>query len=236
MPMQPHAIAEIETDAGPRRAGPERLCVATRRVRPVSEMIRFVSGPAGIVPDVKHRLPGRGVWVTAHRGAIADAVKSGAFRRSLKANVSVPPDLADLTERLLLRAALDALSIAYKAGSVVGGFMKVEAALTGGPVVALIHAAEASPDGIRKLAAAYARAHPDVAENLPVVRTLTLAQLDLALARPNMVHAALLAGRASETFLARWRELERFQAPKFADQAGEAAGGPDTATPEPGPE
>jgi hypothetical protein len=35
--------------------------------------------------------------------------------------------------------------------------------------------------------------------------------LDLALGRANVVHAALLAGRAGETFLTRWRELERFR-------------------------
>ena len=36
-------------------------------------------------------------------------------------------------------------------------------------------------------------------------------QLDLALNRPNVIHAALLAGPASETVLARCRRLERFR-------------------------
>ena len=39
----------------------------------------------------------------------------------------------------------------------------------------------------------------------------TTAQLDLALHRPNVVHAAVLAGPASETFLARCQRLERFR-------------------------
>jgi hypothetical protein len=34
--------------------------------------------------------------------------------------------------------------------------------------------------------------------------------LDLALGRSNVVHAALLAGPASDTFLARSQRLERF--------------------------
>ena len=37
-----------ELDTGPRSgAGRERLCVATRTVKPVDEMIRFVVGPDG---------------------------------------------------------------------------------------------------------------------------------------------------------------------------------------------
>jgi hypothetical protein len=52
---------------------------------------------------------------------------------------------------------------------------------------------------------------------------LTTAQLDLALARPNVVHAALLAGPASETFLARCRRLERFRTGDQHHQAGKAA-------------
>jgi hypothetical protein len=36
-------------------------------------------------------------------------------------------------------------------------------------------------------------------------------QLDLALGRSNVIHAALLAGQASENFLSRVRDLERFR-------------------------
>ncbi len=44
----------LEVDAGPRRhVGPERLCIATRSVRPVDDLIRFVAGPDGLVPDLK---------------------------------------------------------------------------------------------------------------------------------------------------------------------------------------
>ncbi len=70
-------LAEEEADAGPRdsAARRERLCVATRTVKQVEEMIRFVIGPDDVVvPDLKCRLPGRGVWVTATRDALAGAV------------------------------------------------------------------------------------------------------------------------------------------------------------------
>jgi len=48
---------------------------------------------------------------------------------------------------------------------------------------------------------------------------LTSAQLDLALGRPNVVHAALLAGPPSDTFLARLRRLERFRTGEAATAA-----------------
>ncbi len=47
---------QTDYDTGPRSlgAGGERLCVVSRQVKPVAEMIRFVVGPDGaVVPDVK---------------------------------------------------------------------------------------------------------------------------------------------------------------------------------------
>jgi hypothetical protein len=46
---------------------------------------------------------------------------------------------------------------------------------------------------------------------LPVVSVLTTDELDLALGRANVVHAALLAGSAGKTFLARCQTLTRFR-------------------------
>ena len=97
-----------ETDTGPRdnKRGTERLCVATRTVRPIAELIRFVIGPDGaVVPDLKRKLPGRGVWVTATRAAVEDAVRRNAFSRSLKTKVQVAPDLAARRARVRVRSS-----------------------------------------------------------------------------------------------------------------------------------
>src|SRR2546423_7395863 len=113
------ARAEIDTDGGPRegRRGTERLCALTREVKPIDELIRFVAAPDGaIVPDLKRRLPGRGVWVTATRSAVNEAVKRNVFARSLKREVRAARDLGAEVERQLESAALDALGIAHKAG------------------------------------------------------------------------------------------------------------------------
>ena len=198
--MIPRTQADSELDSGPHAQARERLCVATGVVRPVADMIRFVVGPDGrAVPDVKEKLPGRGVWVTATHDALYDAIKRKVFARGFKRDVRLPADLVGQTERLMERAALDALAMAGKAGLVAAGFTKAEIALQREDIVALLHAAEASPDGA-----------------IVVVRALTSAQLDLALGRPNVVHAALLAGPPSNTFLARLRRLERF---RTGDQA-----------------
>lgn len=217
-------IDRLELDAGPRSraVGMERMCAVTREVHPIEDMIRFVVGPGEIVvPDLKRKLPGRGVWVTARRTILAEAVKRGAFQRGFRANVAVPADLAVSVEAQLERAVLDALAIVRKAGAVVTGFGKVEALAETAGAVAFLHASDASPDGVRKIAAAIQRGYGEGAVKVTKVTTFTSAHLDLALGRPNVIHASLLAGRASETFLARWQTLERY---RTGDPGGRGAG------------
>jgi hypothetical protein len=204
-----------ETDAGPRddKRGTERLCVATREVRPVAELIRFVVGPDGsVVPDLKRRLPGRGAWVTATRAAVEEAVKRNAFARSFKTKARAAPDLAGLVEMLLESFCLDALAMVHKAGRVAIGFSKTEAALADKAVAAVIHAADAKPDGVRKLEAAVRHRVEAEGGAVSTISAFTSAQLDLALGRSNVVHAALLAGPASNGFILRCQSLERFRA------------------------
>jgi len=193
-------------------AGTTRSCALTRDLKPVSELVRFVVGPAGeAVPDIKRKLPGRGIWITSSRAAIEEAIKRNVFARGFKRDVRVAPDLAAQTERLLASATLDALAMAGKAGAVVGGFSKVEAALGGEGVLALIHATEAAADGKRKLDAALHRNRSEKTREIAVIDAFSGTQLDLALNRSNVVHAALLAGPGAETFLARVLRLERFR-------------------------
>src|ERR1700691_4073927 len=211
-----------ELDRGLNRRQLRRRCAATHTVRPVAHLIRFVVGPVGeAVPDVKNKLPGRGIWVTATRSALEDAIKRKVFSRGFKRDVRLPADLVLRTEISLERAALDALAIAGKAGMVLAGFTKAETALEKGEVAALLHAAEAAADGKRKLEAAGRRRQPG--QLLPIITFFTSAELDLALHRPNVVHAAVLAGPASETFLARCQRLERFRTGDQHNQGQRAA-------------
>ena len=203
---------ELDRGAASTAPGTERHCALSRTLKPVDEMIRFVVGPDGdAVPDLKRKLPGRGIWITATRAALDETVKRNVFARGFKRNVRVAADLPAATERLLERSALDALAIASKAGGVIGGFAKVEAAIGRDDLLALIHAADAAADGKRKLDAALQRKIPEKSREIAIVEAFPGAQLDLALSRPNVVHAALLAGPVSETFLARAKRFERFR-------------------------
>lgn len=199
----------------------ERTCIVSRQTRPVDELVRFVLAPDGtVVPDLKRELPGRGVWVTASAEAVATAERKRLFSRAFKAEARVEPGLGGRVDALLEKAALAALSMANKAGLVVAGFGKVETALGRDAVAALLHAADAAPDGVRKLAAAVKRRHGD-GPGVPVVRSFASEQMDLALGRSNVIHAAVLEGRAAAAFLERERALVRFRA------SGTQATGPD---------
>jgi uncharacterized protein len=200
-----------DLDRGPSGSGQERFCALTRIARPVDDLIRFVVAPDGeVVPDLKRKLPGRGLWLTATRQTVSEAIKRNVFARGFKRDVKAAPDLPDKTADLLLRAALDALAIVGKAGQVVAGFAKVEAAIGGGEVIALIEASDGAEDGKRKLAAVQRRKPAETGREIPVIAIFSANQLDLALNRLNVIHAALLAGPVSDTFLARTKRFERF--------------------------
>ncbi|BBF94276.1 RNA-binding protein [Blastochloris tepida] len=215
------ANAEPETDRGPRdgRAGPVRTCIATRRQGARDAMLRFVAGPDGtVVPDLAARLPGRGAWVGLGRTAVETAVKRRAFARAFRREVTVDPALADQVDRLLERSALEALSLANKAGAVVAGFAKVEAAIAAGDVAALIHAREAADDGVSRLDRAlraslsgYGPGNAPDGGELPILRLFTVEQLSLSLGRSNVIHAAVLAGAAGSGFLARTTRLGHYR-------------------------
>jgi predicted RNA-binding protein YlxR (DUF448 family) len=214
--VRDEAMMDDETDAGPGtgRGVVTRLCIATRDVKPVDELLRFVVAPDGtLVPDLAARLPGRGAWVTATRSAITDAIKKKAFGRAFKGKAKAPDTgLPDLVEGLLEKDALAALALANKAGKLVAGNMKVTEALQGGGVSVLLHAADAKADGVSKLDSLARRVGADTGREITRVRCFDGAQLDLALGRANVVHAALLAHGTSAGFVSRTRRLERWRA------------------------
>jgi predicted RNA-binding protein YlxR (DUF448 family) len=211
------ALADPDLDNGPRtnKSATTRMCAVTRAVRPIDELIRFVVSPTGdAIPDLKRKLPGRGLWISASHCAIAEAVKRHQFSKGFKREVRVAPTLVADTENLLVRGVIEALAMAAKAGQVVSGFSKVEGALRERQAEALIHASDGAPDGIRKLDAMLRQNTPggDESPGFPVVGVLTSEQLDLALGRSNVIHAALLAGPAGKTFLSRSQTLVRYRA------------------------
>lgn len=192
-----------------------RECALTREKKPVGELIRFVVGPDDdLVPDTDAKAEGRGVWVSLGQHAVAEAVRKKAFARSLKGQVAVPADLADLTRLRLEQRLLGALGLAKKAGQVVTGATRVKAAIEAGDVVALLTASDAAADGRDKMLGTvrgWQRATAGAeAPALPHFELLGSAQLGLSLGLENVIHAALINGAAAQSALARAQRLARY--------------------------
>ncbi|TCU70333.1 hypothetical protein EDE08_107147 [Bradyrhizobium sp. R2.2-H] len=223
------ASIDSELDHGPRteRSATMRMCAVSREVRPIDELVRFVVSPQGeVVPDLKRKLPGRGMWITASRKVVAEAVRRHQFSKAFKRDLRIPQTLPTDIEALLVRSVTEALGIAAKAGQVVAGFGKVESALREGTVEVLIHASDGAADGIRKLdmLARQNTGNRGAEPQIPVVTALKSVELDLALTRSNVIHAALLAGPASRSFLSRSQMLVRYRmadADKTAEKHGQ---------------
>jgi predicted RNA-binding protein YlxR (DUF448 family) len=193
-------------------------------------MLRFVLGPDHrVVPDIKRKLPGRGVWIGLSRPRVAEGVKKKVFARGFRDEAVAAPDLPELVEDLLRRDALQALSMANKAGLVTTGYVKVEKAIEAGDVGALLHAREGKPDGKRKLGQALRRRYG--VEGKPEIGLFSGDEIDAALGRGHVVHAALGNGAATKVLLATCRRLAVYRGDTEADGP---AGGEDLTAFEPG--
>lgn len=191
----------------------ERQCAVTRLRLASEELLRFALDPDGYaVPDLKAKLPGRGVWITCSREIVEKAIATHAFDRGFRQPVQTADGLADQVESLLERACLQRIALANKAGLVVCGFDKVSKALRSSHSAYIVHASDASPDGCRKLDRLL-RAKENTPESTGlIVRGLNAEQLSLALGRPNVIHAALKQGVPSRKFLSAMARLENFRA------------------------
>jgi len=193
---------------------PERTCIVTREIRDKGRMIRFVAAPDGaIVPDLKGDLPGRGLWVTAERGILDEAIRRHAFTKVTKGKAKADAGLTDRVAELLERQLLDQLGLAKKSGHLVAGFDKVEAALRAGQVKFLLEASDGTADGRGKLARL---AGPGVEIWAP----LPSEALAPALGRQHAIHVAVKPGGMAERLSITLRRLAGFSGAGIA-QSGQ---------------
>ena len=189
-------------------------------------MLRFALGPDGsVIPDIRRKLPGRGVWTRLSFETVNRAASKQAFSRAFRARAAAPVSLAETVDALLERDALQSLSIANKAGLVVAGAFKVDAAIESGGVAALIQASDGAADGAAKRTQVLTAKLGAEAKTVARVDLFTSRQLDLALGRANVIHAALKQGAASSAFLARADRLRRYRASEADAATGTERGG-----------
>jgi predicted RNA-binding protein YlxR (DUF448 family) len=200
--------------------GSERTCILTGTKAAPEAMLRFALSPDGsVIPDIRRKLPGRGVWTRLSFETVRRAASKQAFSRAFRANARAPASLAEMVDALLEREALQSLSIANKAGLVVAGAFKVDSAIETGGVAALVQATDGASDGAAKRAKGLRATLGLAAGSIARVNLFTSRQLDLALGKANVIHAALKQGAASSAFLAGAERLRRYRASE-----------PDTAT------
>lgn len=205
----------------------DRSCIVTREKSGNEAMIRFVAGPDGaVVPDLKGNLPGRGCWVTARRDMVDAAAARNLFRKALRAEVRTDRELGALVDALLARAALGSLGLARKAGGIVLGAVKVEAAVRSGDVLVVLHASDASPDGVRKIEQARKAVVHAGGPRIIALMPFSQAEMSLALGGANVIHAGLLDRPAGKAALRRIIALDRYRNNNGNGSAGTVDGNP----------
>jgi hypothetical protein len=193
------------------RGGRERRrCVACGESWPEARLVRFVSGPDGVLAvDAAAKLPGRGVWVCSDRASIEEAIKRRGFARGLKQDVRVPDGLAAQVERALARRCLERLGLGLRAGALALGAAQVEAAIRAGAPPLLVEASDGAAGGRETLMALHIglwRRPP------PVVGCFDAAELGVALGRERVIHACVLQERLAASLAAEISRLAGFRA------------------------
>ncbi len=142
------------------------MCVVTRERHPQDELVRLVLAPDGSVAvDYRARLPGRGAWVLPRRAELEKLERRpGMLTRHLGPDLD-GGGLLEQVRAANLRATLDALTLAMRAGVLVGGKDGVRGALASDKALAVVLASDCSPrlaEDLRR------RAEPKLVVELPL--------------------------------------------------------------------
>ncbi|MBQ8465107.1 MAG: RNA-binding protein [Alphaproteobacteria bacterium] len=180
-----------------------RKCIVTGEVKEKSHLLRFVLTPEKqIVPDFYKKLPGKGVYVSISYAVLQQAITKNLFSKVLKKNVKVSGDLLQIVENILHKNALDAISLAKKAGNMVIGMDKVLDVLKEDKAQFLLEAIDAGGDGQKKLSR--------YIEKVKVYRLFSVEELDKALDKGNTVYLAFLKQEMSKMVQDNLEKLSAF--------------------------
>ena len=108
----------------------ERTCIATGKIPPRHNMLKFVVGPNGLaILDLAEKLPGRRAWVAADRAALQQAVKKRCFKRVIGARCSDINEKTIRIKHLMHYRVFACAGMARRAGFLIGGVGKLLAGL-----------------------------------------------------------------------------------------------------------
>ena len=159
----------------------------------------------------------------ADRRHVRQAMKKNLFARALKTKVTVPDELDETVDKLLVSALTGMIALARKAGQVVAGSGKVDPAVRSGQALAVFHSADAAADGVRKIDQARHAWAAAGGHEICSFRLLTGEEMAIVMAGGNVIHLAALAGQAGEGVVKRARMLDRY---RNGTEDGHIAGDP----------
>lgn len=160
-----------------------------------------------MVPDIHRKLPGRGVWVTASRSVVEEALDKKHFDRGFRQKTMVDADLPGLVSKLLEEAGIGLLAISRKAGVLVSGRVKVEELIRSGDAAFVLHTSDAKGDGWQKIKNAVKSNDP----TLRVFEQFNRETLDRITDGANTAFVAVKKGGIAEKAMETLQRLEDYQ-------------------------
>ena len=200
---------------------PMRRDAVIREKGLAERMIRFVVSPEGqVMPDLGHKLPGRGIWLKPLPGRIEQATKRGVFARAARRPVKVDPELGERVRTLLVDRLLETVSLANRAGQIVTGFDKVQDELKSARNGVLLIAQDAGVEAKRLIALLRERRY---------IAAFDRNELGRRLGRDQSVYAFISQGALADRLITDANRLAGFQdvemAPAPRDLDGAAVNG-----------
>jgi uncharacterized protein len=212
---------------------PERKCVLTGAHGAPAAFIRLALSPENtIMPDVRARAPGRGAWIAVGMEELQAAMGKklrGALLRAFKlSNINIAADLPAQIAQALEQNALQRLGLENRAGHLLFGQEKINAAARAGQVHLLYHAYDSAEDGRGKLDQALRVGARDWELEARPTQVVNASRdtLSLALGRENVVHIAVTDARAAQRLaqdFTRWHNFTGFNAVNMTRQIGQEA-------------
>jgi hypothetical protein len=140
--------------------------------------------------------------------------RKGIFSRAFKKEVKAPDNLADQLDRVLVMQMTGMMNLARKASQFLSGSTKVDNAVRSGGALAVFHATDAAPDGVRKISQArkaWVMTMDEEEEEAPAFQLLSYEEMQELMGDNAFIHAVALAGQAGEGVVKRAKLLDTYR-------------------------